>query len=488
MTNCKLEVRGWLFKFQMQTCHLPLALVAGLIGLAIVNGCAVGPDFKSPQAKTPAAWSDATNSASAETRLTTNWTGLAQWWTNFQDPKLVELVNEALRTNLDIQSAQAHLRQAFASRGIAEGGLWPSLTASGAAAYGQSATFSEKSYRAGLNGVWDLDVFGGTRRSVEAATASLLAAQEDMRNVRVTVASAVALAYIDLRSAQSQIQTAKENLDTEQRTAEVTRQKLRAGFVSALDVANAEAQAASTAAGIPTLETIAQQDIYSLSVLLGRLPTDLVDDLSKPGATLMMPPEVPAGLPSELLRRRPDIRMAEANLHSAAAQIGVAEAAFFPQFSLTGSVNFQNQNDVLGRLFNTGNRVWSIGPQINWPIFQGGSVASNVRMQKALRDASYIAYQQTVLNACKDVENQLVALAKEWDHRKLLADETKNYRQALKLSQQLYQQGTLEFVNVLDAERSVYQAETALGISRTDILVDLVNLYRALGGGWEDAK
>jgi NodT family efflux transporter outer membrane factor (OMF) lipoprotein len=401
---------------------------------------------------------------------------------------LTELVNAALRTNLDVQLAEALLRQARAARGRDAGGLWPSLAASGSATRtgtvnGAGSGASHNAFSAGASAVWNLDFFGATRRQLESDDAAIQAACENLYGAQVTLVSEVALDYIQVRGAQEQIAIAQTNLESEVHTAGVTRQKGAAGFVSALDEANADAQVATTAAIIPPLETTIQQNIFALSILLGRPPADLLEDLSRPGSVPLTPPEVPVGLPSDLLRRRPDIRAAEANLHAAAALIGVAVADFYPQFSLTGSLNYQNR--VARDLFAGGNGIYSAGPQVNWPIFSGGSTVSNLRLQKAATDAAYITYQKTVLAALADVEGNLVAFAKEWDHRKALSDAVVKNRRALELSQQLYQAGTTEFLTVLDAERSLLASETALAQSRQAISSDLVNIYRALGGGWE---
>ena len=192
---------------------------------------------------------------------------------------------------------------------------------------------------------------------------------------------------------------------------------------------------------------------------------------------------MPVGLPSDLLRRRPDIRVAEAQLHSATAQIGVATAQFFPQFSLTGNLSYQS--DIIGTLFEGPSRVWSAGPSVTWPIFQGGAIAANVRVQKALTDQAYITYQKTVLTALQDVENQLVAFANEWNHRQALNEAVTQNRKAVDLSTQLYTQGASDFLSVLDAKRSLYTSQNALSQSKATISTDLVALYKALGGGWE---
>ena len=466
------------------------ALAVSLVALNMISGCMVGPDYHAPKTQAPPAWSGVTNSsATAGTRLTDNAVDLARWWTKFQDPKLTELVNAALRTNLDVQLAVALLREARATRGKDAGGLWPSLAVSGSATSAGTVnkingSGSRNTFGAGAAAVWNLDFFGLTRRQLESDDASIQAACENIYGAQVTLVSEVALDYIQVRSAQEQIAIAQTNLQSEMHTADVTRQKGMAGFVSALDEANADAEVATTAATIPPLETTIQQNILALSILLDRPPADLLADLSKPGYIPLTPPEVPVGLPSDLLRRRPDIRQAEANLHAAAAQIGVAVADFYPQFSLTGSVNYQSS--VARDLFAGGNGIYSGGPQVNWPIFSGGSMISNLRLQKAATDAAYITYQKTVLAALSDVESYLVAFAREWDHRKALSDAVVKNRRALDLSQQLYQAGTTEFLTVLDAERSLLASETALALSRQAISSDLVNIYRALGGGWEE--
>jgi len=465
------------------------ALAVSLGALALMCGCMVGPDYKPPQTPMPPSWSGPTNSSTnAATRLSDTTADLARWWTKFQDPELTELVNAALRTNLDVRLAETLLREARAARGRDAGGLWPSLTASGSATHSGSVsrgTTSEK-LGAGLGTLWNLDFFGGTRRQLEADDAAIQAACENVYGAQVTLVSEVALDYIQVRSAQEQIAIARTNLETQRHTAEVTRLKGAAGFVSQQDEANADAQVASTSASIPVLETQIQQSIFALSILLDRPPADLLEDLSKPGAVPLAPPEVPVGLPSDLLRRRPDIRAAEANLHQAAAQIGVAVADFYPQFSLTGNLNYQSS--LARDLFSGGNGIYSAGPQVNWPIFSGGSTVSNLRFQKAATDAAYLSYQKTVLAALSDVEGNLVAFAKEWDHRKALSDAVIQNRRALQFSQQLYRAGTEEFLVLLDAERSLLASETALAQSRQAISSDLVNIYRALGGGWEDQE
>lgn len=253
--------------------------------------------------------------------------------------------------------------------------------------------------------------------------------------------------------------------------------------MGSLDVAYADAQVATTASQIPQLEAAAQQTIYNLSVLLGLEPTALLKELSPTNSIPAAPPEVPMRIPSEVLRRRPDIRRAEAQIHSTTARIGVAIGDLFPKFNLTGSVNFQNNQ--LHSLINQENRFWTVGPAVDWQIFSAGRVHSNIELQKALRDETVLAYQKTVLIALRDVENALVAYAKEHERRESLMEAVTANRKAVELATQLYTLGQTDFLNVLDAQRSLFASEDALVQSTRNLSTNLVALYKALGGGWD---
>jgi multidrug efflux system outer membrane protein len=457
--------------------RLHLSWVAATSAL-LLGGC-VGPNYHRPAVDLPSGWKETAPVATAGPA------NAALWWRNFQDAELTSLVERGLQDNLDVQLAEARLRQARAARGVVIGGLLPGLTASGSALRGVAKpdAATANTFQAGLDAIWELDIFGGTRRNLESANAAAEAARANLGDVQVTLAAEVALDYLQVRSSQEQIAIAQENLSAQQHTAGLIHQRLTAGFSSALDAANADAQVATTASTIPPLKTSLQQAIHALSVLLGHPPADLVDELLPPGAIPPMPPAVPVGLPSDLLRRRPDIRAAEAQLHATTAQIGVAVADFFPQFSLTGTANYQS--NVLRSLFAADNLAWSAGPGVTWPIFQGGSILANVRVQQALRDQAGVTYRKTVLVALEEVEDALVALDNEEDHRKALAEAVVQNRHALELSTSLYTQGQADFLTVLVAEGSLYASQTALAQSRQAAAADIVALYKALGGGWD---
>ena len=476
---------------------LPLALCSAIFLLA--PGCAVGPNYVPPQSTVPSAWTGVTAPTSSQTSVATAGpVELVEWWKAFDDSMLTSLVERAIAANLDLRLAEARVRQARATRAGVAAGFWPTLDASasyqrnyngsnsnGSRGGGKSFDSSGVSlFQAGLDAAWELDFFGGVRRSIEASEADLQAAVDDRRDVLVSLVAELGTNYIDLRGIQQQIAIAYKNLEAQEHTAEITRKRHQAGFASGLDVANAEAQVATTQSLIPGLESAAQTAIYSLSILLGREPAALLPELAAEGVIPPTPPEVPVGLPSELLRRRPDIRRAEAQVHSATAQIGVATADLFPKFSLSGSFGYAS--NTLGSLTNWTNRFWFVGPMVSLPIFNAGKIRSNIEVQNALQEQALLTYQKTVLTALKDVESALVAYAKEQEHKKSLSEAVTHNRKAVELSLQLYTAGRTDFLNVLNAQRSLYVSEDALVQSIRNVSTDLVALYKALGGGWEE--
>ena len=470
--------------------HSFAVLIVASLTVVIMSGCMVGPEYHPPQPTVgPFSWTGVSAIPTDQPSVATAQTAdLTQWWRQFDDPILNELVEEAVKTNLDLQIAVVRLRQARALRGITIGGLWPSVAASGSyqrlhAAGTVPDNIQQDLYQSGLDAVWELDVFGGIRRSVESAQANVQAAIENIRDVQVSLIAEVALNYVQLRGYQQQIVIAQNNLKSQRHTAEITHKRLDVGFASALDTANADSDVAMTESQIPVFETAAQQSIYALSVLLAQPPAALLEKLSPAGSLPSVPAKIPVGLPSELLRRRPDIRESETQLHSATAQIGVAVAQLFPSFSLTGTVNWHS--NLLRTWWTDASRSFSFGPSVNWPLFQGGAVISNVRLQEAMRDQAFITYQKTVLTAFQDVENALIAFKKEQEHHKSLHYAVIANRRAVDLSLQLYTEGQIDFLNVLNAQRSLYASEDALVQSERNITVDLITLYKALGGGWE---
>ncbi|MDD2902338.1 MAG: efflux transporter outer membrane subunit [Syntrophales bacterium] len=468
--------------------------------LALGAGCAVGPDYRPPETKVPEKWdAQAVVTKEQPSKTSTAPVTLVAWWNAFNDPSLSSLVEMAIRSNLDLRQAEARILQARASRGVAGAPLLPEVAAtalyqksqgsSEAAGGGAIATVGgvRELFQVGLDASWELDIFGGTRRSIEAATADLKAAVEDRRDVLITLVGDVGTNYFNLRGFQQQIVIARKNLEAQKKTARITHKRFEAGFVSRLDVANADAQVATTEAQIPLLESQARAAIYSLGVLLGRQPAFLAKDLAVISPIAATPPTIPVGLPSDLVRRRPDIRRAEARLHAATARIGVATADLFPKFNLTGSLGISA--DDLTKIGNvSSSKFWSFSPSVTWPVFAGGRIRWNIKLQDALQAEALAAYEKTVLTALQDVETALVAYAKEQEHYRSLAAAVASNRQAVDLSMKLYLAGRTDFLNVLTAQRSLYVTEDALTQSTRTLATNLIALYKALGGGWEKAN
>ena len=468
-----------------------LSFLIFLLCLAALTGCMVGPNFQRPQQSVPARWSGPLPPPPSQP-ATTEEEKLARWWTVFEDQTLTSLLERAVQGNLDLKLAEARIRQARAARGVAASTLGPTVDATGSYSRRQlpGSSLDENAkgpttnqYQAGFDAAWELDIFGGIRRNIESADANVQAAAENRRDVLVTLTAEVARNYIDLRAFQQRIAIAQKNLQVQQHSAKLTRQRFEFGFVSGLDVATAEAQVATTAAVIPLLEASARQTIYSLSVLLGRQPAALVQELAPALAIPTAPPAAPMGVPSDLLRRRPDIRQAEAGVHAATARIGVAEADLYPKFTISGSAGFQSSD--LGSWLNWSSRLWNIVlPSVTWQVFDMGRTRSNIAQQEALQEQSLIVYEKTVLTALQEVENALIALNKEQEHRKALADAVAFNEKAVDLSVKLYTEGQTDFLNVLQAQRALFVTQDALAQSTQTVSTDLIALYKALGGGW----
>ena len=457
---------------------------SGCAGLAVAwsllaAGCAVGPNFQRPTMEMPAAWTG--EPAGTEARVADQ--ELRRWWEGFNDPQLTSLIERAMAANLDLRQAAARVRQARAARGVAFAAIGPTLDAS--AGHERSRTTAGvvgDLYQAGFDAGWEIDLFGGTRRGIEAAEADLTAAVEEQNGVLVSLSAEVARNYITLRVGQQRLAMARQTLTAQRKTAELTRQRYEAGLVNRLDRSNAEAQLATTAAQVPVLESAVRQTMHTLAVLLGQPPATLVAELTPDAPVPVAVTPVPAGLPSDLLRRRPDIRKAEAALHAATARIGVATADLFPRFTLSGALSFSDTH--LGSLFTWAERGWSFGPSVSWRLFESGRTLANIELRKAMQEEEGLAYQQTVLTALREVEDALVAAAKEEEHRRALLGATIANRKVVELAIRLYQAGETDFLAVVVAQRALYAAEDALAQGTGTAAIELVALYKALGGGW----
>ena len=474
--------------------------ITAVFSFFLLGGCAVGPNYKRPQVSVPEQWTVAPARGTSTKPIQTD-----EWWSSFQDPELNSLIERAVSRNLDLKLALERVQEARAARGIARSGYFPSIDANASAtrlrggnsqgvirAVPSSADpnarpslispFETNSFQGNLSASWELDVFGGTRRGVQAATAGVVAAEENRRDVTVILLGDVGRVYAQLRGFQHRLEIANKNIKTQQDTLDLTTARAKAGLATELDVSRAAAQLESTKAVVPTLLSGIDVSIHRLSVLLGEEPGALRSELEKVSPSPSAGPKVDVGLPSDLLKRRPDIRRSEAQLAAATARIGEAKADLFPRFVLTGTAG--RQATQLHDLTLGAGNFFSAGPGISLPLFTGGRIRSNIAVQTSRQREALIGYQSTVLNALEEVENALVSYSQEQERRDRLNEAVSHSQLAVDLATEQYKAGLVDFLSVLDAQRDLYANEDQLVQSQTTVTTNLVGLYRALGGGW----
>lgn len=452
--------------------------------LLMFAGCAtVGPDYVAPNIQVADAW----HNQGAPTIESSELRDLTRWWARLDDPDLTNLIERAVKGNLDLKRARARLREARARRTIAKSDRFPTLDANASASKSRSSEDSgsgqdREFYATGFDAAWELDLFGGVRRSVEAAEADLGATREDLNDVLVSLTAEVALNYIEMRTYQERLGVSEANLQIQQETYELARSRYQAGLDDELAVAQARSNLERTRAQIPSLRAGLEEGMNRLAVLLGEQPGALHAELKDTMPIPVTPLEVAVGVPADLLRRRPDVRSSERELAAQTARIGVATADLYPKITLNGSIGLEALS--LDDLFTTGNRTWSYGPRITWPIFNAGTIRANIEVQTALQEQALISYESTVLGALEEVENALVAYAEEQLRRQALIQAVDAARQAFELAQHKYQAGLTDFSTVLDSQRSLLSYQDQLAQSEGSVTSNLVRLYKALGGGW----
>ena len=474
----------------------------------LLAGCAIGPDYSKPDIKTPDRFT--ADAAPLSVPLATE-ADLTAWWTQFHDAELNSLINRALAANLDLQSAASRVREAREQEIIAGAAGAPSVSATSNAAHlhsgrnflsqlggGQSSSSSSSSsssqpasggtdvsvYSLGFDASWELDVFGGVRRSVEAAEAGSEAAHWQMRDGEVTLTAEIAANYIILRAAQARIALLQGELQSQNATLDLVSARAKTGFVTELDVNQQYALKSSTEAQIPSLEAEVTTNEHAIAVLLAADPNSLAGELNATAPLPDIPASLPVGLPSDLLRRRPDVRQAERKLAQATAEQGVAIAALYPKFSLTGYLTLSSNS--LGGLFNSTSLSQLGLASISWPIFHGGEARANIAAKDEERLQAYYAYQRAVLVAVQDAEDALVRYAAEQRRFVSLNEAVTRNRSSTAIALQQYQAGLTTYINVLTAQSTELQASDQLAQSKQALAVDVASLYKALGGGWKD--
>lgn len=460
---------------------------------ATLAACTVGPDYHPPAAAAPTMFRESTVVAGEP---------IDRWWTRYGDPTLVALVDRALAANGDIAVAEARIRQARARMDEARGGQVPSLNAQGSTTLRRLSRNGEQLaniptdlispdldytvYRGGFDASWELDLFGRNRRTVEAAEARLGSAAEFRNDALVRVVGDVARAYVDYRAAQQRIQIANMTLAAARETAELTTRLVRAGEEAQSEAERVESNVEESAAALPPLNADAKAALYRLDVLLGAQPGTAKTLVSDTPASQLVAPAIPVGLPSDLLRRRPDVRRAERELAVATADVGVATADLYPRFSLTGTLGLEALS--MGSLVESASRYGSLVPGFSLPIFDGGRRKAVVRRQQAILDEALATYNATVIRALSDVETALLRLREDRLRALKLQSARDRLAKTLNLTRLRYGAGEAALTEVLDVQRQVSALDDRLAQAQALVIVDAVSLDKALGGGWQEPE
>lgn len=475
-----------------------LGLILAALGL---GACltTVGPDYAPPKAPAPDAWHArlpdglTSQTASAET--------LARWWETFNDPVLTALVHDAIAGNLDLQTALSSVRQARAQAAITRSSLYPTLDASGSATHQYSRTESKASaaagggtvltkteanvYRAGFDASWELDMFGGLRRDLEASLRDMQAQEASFYDVLVSLTAEVATNYVTARAYQTRIDLAEKNLAMQKETLDLVESKFTAELIDELPVQQARYTYENTAAQIPTLRAGLEEALNRLAVLLGQTPGAVHERLNAHRPIPTPPAAVAVGVPSDALRRRPDLRQAEMELAAQTARIGVAVAELYPKFYLTGSLSRQGEGTLGFRNYATD--ALSFGPSVSWRLLDAGAIRQNINVQTEKQKQALLAYRSAVLSALEEADNKIYAIGQEQIRRERLDAAVTAARSALELSNSQYAVGQVDFTDVIGAEQALLTYEDNLAQSQGTIATDLISLFKALGGGWTPA-
>jgi multidrug efflux system outer membrane protein len=468
--------------------NLPKARAVGLWALGfglwiLVGGCAVGPNYKRPPINAPAAFR-------GETTISTNSFASLPWWQVFQDDTLQILIRTALTNNYDLRIAVTRVEQARAMAAEARAGFFPQLDYAANASRGQNVGGGNTPsptgtignvFAADVNASWEIDLWGRIRRLNESARAQFFASEEARRDVMISLIGEVAQNYFQLLALDRQLEIARESTNSFGESLNIFNERLQGGVASKLETSSAEALMDAAAATIPELEQQIALQENQLSVLLGQNPGAIL----RGNASLekQVPPEVPSGLPSELLERRPDIREAEQQLRSANAEVGVAKANFFPQLNLTGL--FGEVSPELSAFTSGGDVAWGIAAGLTGPLFHGGQLRAQYAQARAVREQFALQYQASVLNAFQEISDALISREKSASARTEQGRAVEAYKIAVKISMERYRMGHADYYEVLQEQQLLFPAENSLVQFQLNQLLAVVQLYRALGGGWE---
>ena len=460
------------------------SFMAALVVSGTIAGCKVGPNYQRPLVQPPTAFRDFSENPQVQAQAA-SYADLP-WWQVFQDPQLQELIRSALKQNYDLQLATERINAARAQVAITRSSLFPQVQGNGNFAGGKEGTFQTNYNFLTLtaDAAFQLDLFGKLRRATEASRAQLLATQDARQTVILTLVSDVASDYFALLQLDLQLQITRETVKTQEDSVKLTTFRVEHGVATKLDVLQAQQVLDEANATIPDLERQIAQEENAISILLGDYPQGV--PRGRPLVEQTLPPDVPPGLPSSLIERRPDIRQAEQNLVAANAEIGVAKAEFFPQIALTGSGGGSfGRSSAFSSLMGTQLGIWAYGLQVSQPLFTGGALTGNLRQAKSLHEQALISYRQAIQQAFGDVSDALIGYEKFHQVRVRQENTVADLQESVRLSNMRYKGGTTTYLEVLDGQRSLFSAELTLAQARGTEYQSLVQLYRALGGGWQ---
>jgi NodT family efflux transporter outer membrane factor (OMF) lipoprotein len=480
----------------MRALPLMACLSVPMLGIGLAGGCTVGPDYQSPEiAEAPRR----TSETASVTSQTIEGKIDPVWWRSFRDSELTSLVERLVAQNLDLKTAAERVVQSVAQRQVAVSQGLPHIEGQSLSTYNRQSPNGTLSlltpapgapleyglFRDGVTSSWQLDLFGRVRRAVEAADADTLAAVENRHGVALAAVTELAQSYMQLRGTQNLLEIAKRNLRLVEENVELVNTRFANGVATTLDMAQARAQQATIAATLPPLRIREAELINAIGLLLGDAPRALEAELHRSQILPRVPRKVPVGLPGTLVRRRPDVREAEARLHETTAQTGVAVANLYPDVTLNGAASVESLH--LSNLFSPTSAAFAVGPSISIPIFEGGQLRGVLALRESRQREAAIFFQKTVLLAWKEVDDALTAYREAQHRRADVARSVTENKAALQAARQRYSEGAIDFLNVITAQAQLLQSENDLADSDTQIATDLVNLYRALGGGWEIA-
>jgi outer membrane protein, multidrug efflux system len=459
----------------------PILKLNTIVISLLLSACVVGPDYVAPESDLPKQWHNSTAHSQ-----TLDKKALANWWTTFNDPQLARLIERSINGNFDLKKALASINEARARRGIAKADYFPKINGGGNVGETYNGSIDQRNphYGLGLDASWEIDIFGRISRSVESTQATMEATEASYQNVMVSLIAEVALNYVQMRTTQAQLMVAEQNLLAQTEIYQLALWRWQSGLNNKLDAEQALSSVEQLTAALPTLKNQIAQNQHQLAVLLGVTPASLNAELAinKPIPTANL--KIAVGVPADVLRQRPDIKQAERELAAQTAQIGVATAALYPQFSLSGSIGLEAIN--ASKLFTTAGLLDSLLGKVTFPIFNAGQIRQTIEVQNAKQEQALASYETVVLTALKDVENALVGIAQEQQRLEDLNRATQTAQRAMTLARTQYESGLTDFLNVQQTQRTLLSLQEQQVSSQGQVSTYLISLYKALGGGWKN--